>query len=82
MIFEASKRSVVNSISLLRNKILVAEQSGAEGEELRIMDDLQMLHKIYERVNEQKKPKIPEVSRKTPVMVPAITFTCCPSDRP
>lgn len=54
--FEASKKSVVASISLLKSKILVAEQTGDSGEERRIMEDLKTLHSIYERVSETGSP--------------------------
>jgi len=50
--FEASKKSVAASINLLKSKILTSEQAGTGGDERRIMDDLKMLHSIYERVNE------------------------------
>ncbi len=50
--FEASKKSVAASINLLKSKILTTEQTDSGGEERRIMDDLKMLHAIYERVNE------------------------------
>lgn len=50
--FQASKKSVLASLQLLRNKLFIAEQAGDNAEEGKIIEDLQLLHDIYRRVNE------------------------------
>jgi len=50
--FEANKRSIAASLKLLRTKLLLAETTGDEGEVQKILEDLQSLHAVYDRVNE------------------------------
>lgn len=50
--FEANKRSIVSSLKLLRTKIILAETTGDDGEVKKILNDLQSLHSVYDRVNE------------------------------
>lgn len=50
--FQASKKSVLASLQLLRNKLFIAEKGGESAEEGKIIEDLQLLHDIYRRVNE------------------------------
>ena len=65
--FQASKKSVLASLQLLRNKLFIAERGGDSAEEGKIIDDLQLLHDIFKRVNEgsgagQGKPVSPNLS--------------------
>ncbi|MBF0503121.1 MAG: hypothetical protein HQM09_23545 [Candidatus Riflebacteria bacterium] len=59
--FEASKKCVVSSIQLLKNKMVIAEQNNDEKGKHLILEDLKTLHDIYARVNEPqtKAPKDP-----------------------
>jgi len=52
--FETNKNCVIQSIKLLRNRILVTEAGDDEAEELKILEDLKSLHYIYEKVNNPK----------------------------
>lgn len=49
--FEASKNCMVESIKLLKNRILLTETNGDKAEEAKIREDLRSLHFVYERVN-------------------------------
>ena len=49
--FEASKNCMVESIKLLKNRILLTETRGDRVEEAQIREDLKSLHFVYERVN-------------------------------
>ncbi|MBF0548417.1 MAG: hypothetical protein HQM08_28535 [Candidatus Riflebacteria bacterium] len=48
--FEANKNCVVESIRLLKSRILLLETDGSDKEEIKIPDDLKSLHNVYERV--------------------------------
>lgn len=50
--FEASKKCVLSSMQLLKNKMVIAEQNNDENDKNLILEDLKTLHEIYARVNE------------------------------
>ncbi|MFZ2959334.1 MAG: hypothetical protein WA705_20800 [Candidatus Ozemobacteraceae bacterium] len=52
--FETSKKCVVSSIQLLKNKMVIAEQNNDEKGKHLILEDLKSLHEIYARVNEPR----------------------------